>query len=546
MAKNKTTVFLKRFLPAGLSVVLSALLLVSPVASQVMPEHFDDKPVESSKDSQLQLGTLSYQFFLDDTVSGKGFFSINNNGVSDPGTDESDLYLIALGTRDETNSLRVVSGGGNFRLKSVVLTKGVFGTQNIRIEGLLNGVVQGSIEAVLQDNAPLTNPAQLIEVSGAQWAPLDAFRIITSDGTADFDIELDDLLLNSYCTAGTFLQADTGNCAPAPAGFHVPVDESDMAIPCAPGTFQDEMGQAECKLAPLGKFVATEGAAEAVACPIGRYQDETGQAECKLAPLGKFVAIEGASMAEICVAGSYQDETGQAECKLAPLGKFVATEGAAEAVACPIGRYQDETGQAECKLAPLGKFVATEGASMAEICVAGSYQDEKGQAECKLAPPGTFVDSDGAIAAQACIGDSFQDRAGATQCLPCVEGTIATLDKTACFTLAPPNTPTIERIDASDGEIRVFFRSVTQAAETVTYTVKCISSSGNRTSVDTSTSPAILIDLDSDETYQCTIQAENDAGLSNESTVFTAQPENVGGLNLILIKAAIDNARNSK
>ena len=477
-AEDKTAAFLRRLVPAGISVMLCALFFVSPVASQVMPEHFDDKQVESLKDSQLQLGTLSYQFFLDDTVSGKGFFSINNNGVSDPGTNESDLYLIALGTKDETNSLRVVSAGGNFRLKSLVLTKGVFGTQNIRIEGLLNGVIQGSIEAVLPDNAPLTNPAQLIEVSGAQWAPLDAFRIITSDGTADFDIELDDLLLNSYCTAGTFLQADTGNCAPAPAGFHVPVDESDMAIPCAPGTFQDEMGQAECKLAPLGKFVATEGAAEAVACPIGRYQDETGQAECKLAPLGKFVAIEGASMAEICVAGSYQDETGQAE--------------------------------------------------------------------CKLAPPGTFVDSDGAITAQACIGDSFQDQAGATQCLPCAEGTIATLDKTACFTLAPPNTPTIERIDASNGEIRVFFRSVTQAAETVTYTVKCVSSSGNRTSVDTSTSPAILIDLDSDETYQCTIQAENDAGLSNESTVFTAQPENVGGLNLILIKAAIDNARNSK
>lgn len=443
-AEDKTTAFLKHLVPAGISVMLCALFFVSPVVSEVMPEHFDDKPVESSKDSQLQLGTLSYQFFLDDTVSGKGFFSINNNGVSDPGTNESDLYLIALGTKDETNSLRVVSGGGNFRLRSLVLTKGVFGTQNIRVDGLLNGVIQGSTEVVLLDNAPLTNPAQLIEVSGAQWAPLDAFRIITSDGTADFDIELDDLLLNSYCTAGTFLQAETGNCALAPAGFHVPVDEADMAIPCALGTFQDKMGQSQCKLAPLGKFVATEGA------------------------------------------------------------------------------------------------------SAAEICVAGSYQNEKGQAECKLAPPGTFVDSDGAIAAQACIGDSFQDQAGATQCLPCAEGTIATLDKTACFTLAPPNTPTIERIDASDGEIRVFFRSVTQAAETVSYTVKCVSSSGNRTSVDTSRSPAILIDLDSDETYQCTIQAENNAGLSNESAVFTAQPENIGGLNLILIKAAIDNARSSK
>ena len=89
MAADQANAFLKRFAPAGLIAVLFTML---PVASEAMSEHFDDEGVGFSRDSQLQLETLSFQFFLNDTVSSKGFFSIHNNGVTDSGTDESDLY----------------------------------------------------------------------------------------------------------------------------------------------------------------------------------------------------------------------------------------------------------------------------------------------------------------------------------------------------------------------------------------------------------------------------------------------------------------------
>jgi hypothetical protein len=151
-------------------------------------------PVTAS-DSAFAIGDFAFRFVLGDEAVDAGFFSISNNGASSLGTG-ADLYLIAMGQLDETDGLLVTSTAGRFSLAGIALAKGVAGRGEVTIQGLANDVVIAEMQVALADAAPQANPGNGIGFTAVEWAYVDSFRIVNTDSSTDFDVEIDDIVVS--------------------------------------------------------------------------------------------------------------------------------------------------------------------------------------------------------------------------------------------------------------------------------------------------------------------------------------------------------------
>jgi alpha-tubulin suppressor-like RCC1 family protein len=97
---------------------------------------------------------------------------------------------------------------------------------------------------------------------------------ITMSGTAT--IVDDDGAPPALCAPGTFSEAGTEPCTPAPAGFFVDTAGAITATACALGTFQPAAGSTSCQLAPIGSYVDVVAAVAPIPCPDGTTTNATG------------------------------------------------------------------------------------------------------------------------------------------------------------------------------------------------------------------------------------------------------------------------------
>ena len=111
------------------------------------------------------------------------------------------------------------------------------------------------------------------------------------------------------CEAGTFgkIVQDEGkftrNCLPAPVGHYV-AEENVLGepTPCRIGTFAGEIGLTDCAPAPAGSHVPHFGLSTFTPCPVGTFSPEEGAGECRPAAKGYYVDTVGATSAKKCAA----------------------------------------------------------------------------------------------------------------------------------------------------------------------------------------------------------------------------------------------------
>lgn len=196
---------------------LAAVVVFSPLSMPVwaVPNSvsFDNPAKPSVVDNTLIEGDWAFQLIDDASVSDKGTFSINDNGVSDLGTDP-DLYLIATGNLNDTDGILATphTDTDGFSLTSLAIAKGLFGEAGITFRGLLNGQV------VAVQSVVTTNTSQVVNFTGAGWGALDAIRIETSTSHPDFDVEIDDMIVAAPVAADVSITPSTLDLAEGDSG----------------------------------------------------------------------------------------------------------------------------------------------------------------------------------------------------------------------------------------------------------------------------------------------------------------------------------------
>ncbi|XP_028816958.1 zonadhesin [Denticeps clupeoides] len=187
-----------------------------------------------------------------------------------------------------------------------------------------------------------------------------------------------------YCTEDESIHSGPQTCSPGhmcPAG-------SSAQIPCVPGTYQSQPGQAVCVHCPAGFYCAgsvnpvtedTEGTHTPAPCPKGHF-----------CPPGTKSGMEFP-----CPAGTYSDQEGIAnnsQCTPCPPGQY-----------CSAAGLTDPTG--DCSPG----FVCIQGSIQSQPpgdqtggrCPAGFYC-MSGSSHAQPCPPGTFSSLEGAISVEAC------------------------------------------------------------------------------------------------------------------------------------------------
>ncbi|KAG7471369.1 hypothetical protein MATL_G00123830 [Megalops atlanticus] len=197
---------------------------------------------------------------------------------------------------------------------------------------------------------------------------------------------------SDLCQAGHYCPMGQSSSHPAShtcSPGHMCPPGSSAQQPCAPGTYQDQPGQAECAPCPAGYFCAgsthpdtgvTEGTHTPTPCPKGHY-----------CPAGSRSGVEFP-----CPAGTFSDQ--------------ISVSQAEECAPCPPGRYCSSAGLA----APTGEcspgylcihgaiFPQPAGDGTGRKCSPGSYCPQ-GTTHMLTCPPGTFNPVEGAESAEACL-----------------------------------------------------------------------------------------------------------------------------------------------
>ncbi|KAJ7990480.1 hypothetical protein DPEC_G00300750 [Dallia pectoralis] len=168
---------------------------------------------------------------------------------------------------------------------------------------------------------------------------------------------------------------------------HMCPQGSGNQVPCAPGTYQDQPGQALCATCPAGFYCSASthpvtgevtGTSTPLPCPMGHYCPPGTQSGVEFpCPVGTFGGQTGTSDKRVCVP-------------------------------CPPGRYCSSTGLT----APTGHcspgYLCIHGAITSQPadrtggkCAAGSYCPS-GIGHMLPCPPGTFSTSEGAVSVDSC------------------------------------------------------------------------------------------------------------------------------------------------
>ncbi|KAL0973027.1 hypothetical protein UPYG_G00197910 [Umbra pygmaea] len=190
------------------------------------------------------------------------------------------------------------------------------------------------------------------------------------------------------CPAGSYCPHRHNSSLPASvtctAGYMCPPGSAN-AIPCVPGTYQDQTGQAECPKCPAGFYCAGSTAGQVTGtqspapCPKGHY-----------CPPGTQSGVEYP-----CPVGTFTGQT--------------STSSEAGCVPCPPGQYCSSAGLAS----PTGPcspgYLCIQGAITSQPagdptgskCPAGSYCP-LGASHMLLCPAGTFRSLEGAVSESTC------------------------------------------------------------------------------------------------------------------------------------------------
>jgi endonuclease I len=189
------------------------------------------------------------------------------------------------------------------------------------------------------------------------------------------------------CMPGHYFSFSEGTCEAAEAGYYAAANATSQT-PCAPGTWQNQSGQASCIDADAGYYAAGNASTFQTTCLPGNYQPSTGQTSCIEAAAGHFVLYYNSTSQTECPSGTYQPNTGQSYCLDAGAGYYVGSNASISQTPCAPGTWQNQSGQASCDDADAGHYVGTNASTDQTPCGEGDYQSQTGQSSCLTADPG--------------------------------------------------------------------------------------------------------------------------------------------------------------
>ena len=192
------------------------------------------------------------------------------------------------------------------------------------------------------------------------------------------------------CMPGHYFSFSVGACEAAEAGYYAAANATSQT-PCAPGTWQNQSGQASCTDADAGYYAAGNASTFQTACLPGNYQPSAGQTSCIEAAAGHFVPYYNSTSQTECPAGTYQPNAGQTYCLDADAGYYAGSNASTSQTPCAPGTWQNQSGQASCIDAEAGYYAAGNASTFQSACMPGSYQPSTGQASCIEAAAGHFV-----------------------------------------------------------------------------------------------------------------------------------------------------------
>ena len=239
--------------------------------------------------------------------------------------------------------------------------------------------------------------------------------------------------------------------------------DDDGCVPCEPGFFKGEPGEAACVPCEAGTFQSHTASSACVSCRAGTYNALAGslaEGDCIPCGAGTYSTTPRAVSADVCLAcpaGTFQPFLGQVSplnCTACPPGTYSKTTapgqfGTAEEVCqdCPAGTFQPRDGAtlaSNCTDCPAGTFAETLANTQlgdCELCPAGTFSEDVGQdnaATCETCPAGTYAETTGNTKAgncTLCAAGTASAAVGAddpSACATCPIGTYALPSQTAC------------------------------------------------------------------------------------------------------------------
>ncbi|KAF0717142.1 hypothetical protein As57867_002460, partial [Aphanomyces stellatus] len=271
-----------------------------------------------------------------------------------------------------------------------------------------------------------------------------------------------------YCT----LSATAPTQNESPVGYYSSTGAYGPTA-CPPGTFNNQVSQAQCASCPARFFCNSTATVTPAACPAGyycpastalppkcpagTYSNITGLAglgECMQCPPGSYCASSGLTQPSgpcmagyICIGGApFQNPNNQSFGTICPSGAYCPT-GSAIPTLCPFGSYRPNTlGQvlADCSLCSGGTYCNGTGlVAQSGLCAAGYYCTQGASTQTptdgvtgNICPVGYFCPL-GANQPFKCAAGSFSASLGQGTCSPCPAGSYCDGNQTST-TLACP------------------------------------------------------------------------------------------------------------
>ena len=247
------------------------------------------------------------------------------------------------------------------------------------------------------------------------------------------------------CLAAGLLQGTQ-----CPAGFYCPLGTNILQFPCpssSAGQLCDgcELINPSCHCptcpvqCPAGQMCPL-GSPSPIPCSPGQYQDQLGQASCKTCASGYFCPSTGLTTMSICTAGYFCDQAGLIQpTGLCPSG-FLCPAGTIYGAPEPIRRRLDTGPIRDCVgtnaslkpgsplycpkgfYCPAGSAQLATGVGGPVPCESGTYNQLCGQGSCSACPTGYSCTIDGTIDPAMCPVSSFST-SRSNRCDPCPIGT---------------------------------------------------------------------------------------------------------------------------
>ena len=132
------------------------------------------------------------------------------------------------------------------------------------------------------------------------------------------------------CPVGTSCSVGSAMAVPCAPGTYNNQPQQETCLKCAPGSFQELAGQTSCIPCTPGYYCA-EGAAAALPCPGGTHKNAllsvmTSVDQCVACPVGTSCSV-GSAVAVPCAPGTYNNRSRQETCLKCAPGSFQELAG---------------------------------------------------------------------------------------------------------------------------------------------------------------------------------------------------------------------------